>query len=154
VRPKQQTFIPLDRSLVTLSLKAKNCLIWRPNENGLTDVGFAGVIEHPAWAKLTPVRKLGVPRESKYALRSGISIASTARISLWDKNEITDNKFYGTKKGEVKTWLSANSIATKLLCLSGIGLCISLFWANQTDTVVLHCTLQCPTTKPFDALSK
>ena len=86
VRPKRQTVIPLDRSLVTLSLKEKNCLIWRPNENGLTDVGFAGVIEHPAWAKLTPVRKFGAPRESKYALRSGISIASTAEVyeQEWD----------------------------------------------------------------------
>ena len=86
VRPKRKTVIPLDRSLVTLSLKEKNCLIWRPNENGLTDVGFAGVIEHPAWAKLTPVRKFGAPREFKYALRSGISIASTAEVyeQEWD----------------------------------------------------------------------
>lgn len=53
-----------------------------PKENGLTEYFVAGRMVDPAAAKLQPFWKLGAPTESKYALRNGISIASTAALRM------------------------------------------------------------------------
>lgn len=136
--------IPFASNSRTRALNLINWATWIPNENGLLEYWFAGSTVDPPVAKLHPVWKLGSTTESRYGLRNGWSIASTAKPKTNQLIEIMKN--YDEKLRNITQKIDNQTAVTKPPCrLLEVGLSIRRsYWkshsGNQTTSIRIWIT--------------